>query len=94
VKWVYLSKKGRKMGQKYEVGGDYFSEKILAAVLVGFKTVSNPTHVTVHPDLMKKIRAKFTNKVIGPKHVGDFEVFCGLKVIEDATKETDHISVS
>ena len=94
VKWVYLSKKGRKMVQKYEVGGDFFPEKILAAVFVGFKTVSEPTCVTVHPDLMKKIRATFTSKMIGPKRVGDFEVFCGLKVIEDATKEPDHISVS
>ena len=82
------------MAQNYEVGGDFFSEKILAAVFVGFKTVSEPTCVTVHPDLMKKIRATFTSKMIGPKQVGDYEVFCGLKVIEDATKEPDYISVS
>ncbi|HWR00890.1 MAG TPA: hypothetical protein VN371_03430 [Chlorobaculum sp.] len=43
---------------------------------------------------MKKIRATFTSKMIGPKMVGDVEVFCGLKVIEDATKEPDYFSVS
>jgi hypothetical protein len=79
---------------KFEVGGDYFIEKILAAVFVGFKTVSNPTCVTVHPELMQKIRTRFANKVVGPKLLGDVEVFCGLRVIEDATKERDHISVS
>lgn len=82
------------MVRKYEVGEDYFTEKILAAVFVGFRTVSNPSSVTVHPELMKKIRANFRNKVVGPKRVGDVEVFCGLKVIEDATKDPDHISVS
>jgi len=82
------------MARQYEVGGDYFIEKILAAVFVGFKTVSNPTSVTVHPDLMKQIRDKFRNKVVGPKFVDDVEVFCGLRVIEDATKAPDHISVS
>lgn len=82
------------MARQYEVGGDYFIEKILAAVFVGFKTVKNPSCVTVHPDLMKKIRDKFRNKVVGPKLVDDVEVFCGLRVIEDATKAPDHISVS
>lgn len=82
------------MAKTYEVGGDYFTEKILAAVFVGFRTVKNPSSVTVHPELMKKIRAHFRNKVVGPKRVGDVEVFCGLKVIEDATKATDHIAVS
>ena len=82
------------MAQKYEVEGDFFSEKILAAVFVGFKTISEATCVTVHPDLMKKIRATFTSKVIGPKQMGDCEVFCGLKVIEDATKMLDYFSVS
>ncbi|MCE1273880.1 MAG: hypothetical protein LWW75_05055 [Chlorobiales bacterium] len=82
------------MARQYEVGGDYFIEKILAAVFVGFKTVSNPTSVTVHPELMQKIRDKFRNKVVGPKLVDDVEVFCGLRVIEDATKAPDHISVS
>ena len=82
------------MVRTFEVGDDYFTEKIMAAVFVGFKTVTNPSSVTVHPDLMKKIRAKFVNKVVGPKYVGDVEVFCGLRVVEDATKAPDHISVS
>lgn len=82
------------MAKTYEVGGEYFIEKILAAVFVGFKTVSNPSVVTVHPELMKKIRDKFRNKVVGPKLVGDVEVFCGLRVVEDSTKAPDHISVS
>lgn len=82
------------MGRTFEVGGDYFTEQIIAAVFVGFRTTSNPSTVTVHPELMKKIRAKFVNKVVGPKLVGDVEVFCGLRVVEDATKEPGHISVS
>jgi hypothetical protein len=82
------------MARTYVVGDDYFTEKIMAAVFVGFKTVANPSSVTVHPDLMKKIRVHFANKVVGPKRLGDVEVFCGLRVIEDATKDTDHISVS
>jgi len=82
------------MGKKYEVGGDYFIEETLAAVFVGFRTVKNPSSVTVHPELMKRIRERFRNKVVGPKRVGDSEVFCGLKVIEDATKEKDYLSVS
>ena len=82
------------MEKKYEVGGDYFIEQILAAVFVGFRTVNNPSSVTVHPELMEKIRERFRNKVVGPKRVGDSEVFCGLKVIEDATKEKDYLSVS
>ncbi len=82
------------MGKKYEVGGDYFIEEILAAVFVGFRTVNNPSTVTVHPELMKKIRERFRNKVVGPQRVGDSEVFCGLKVIEDATKEKDYLAVS
>jgi hypothetical protein len=82
------------MERKYEVGDEYFSEKILAAVLLGFRTVNNPVSVTVHPELMIKIRAHFRNKVIAPKRVGDAEMFCGLTVIEDATKDRTHISVS
>jgi len=82
------------MEKKYEVGGDYFIEEILAAFFVGFRTVNNPSSVTVHPELMKKIRERFRNKVVGPKLVGDSEVFCGLRVIEDATKEKGYLSVS
>jgi hypothetical protein len=82
------------MGRRYEVGGDYFKEKIMAAVFVGCRTVENPSSVTVHPELMEKIRENFRNKVVGPKRVGDSEVFCGLIVIEDPTKEPDYLSVS
>ncbi|RXK88170.1 hypothetical protein EST62_04710 [Chlorobaculum sp. 24CR] len=82
------------MERKYEVGGDYFIEEIMAAVFLGFRTAKNPSTVTVHPELIKKIRERFRNKVVGPKRVGDSEVFCGLKVIEDATKEKDYLSVS
>jgi hypothetical protein len=43
---------------------------------------------------MMKIRDKFRGKVLAPKNVGDVEVFCGLRVIEDASKEKDHLSVN
>jgi len=66
----------------------------MAAVFVGCRTVENPSSVTVHPELMEKIRENFRNKVVGPKRVGDSEVFCGLIVIEDPTKEPDYLSVS
>ncbi|NTU67688.1 MAG: hypothetical protein HGB02_02275 [Chlorobiaceae bacterium] len=82
------------MARTYVVGDDYFREKIMAAVFLGCRTVDNPSSVTVHPELMMKIRDNFRNKAVGPKRVGDLEVFCGLRVIEDATKETDHLSVS
>ncbi len=82
------------MGRTYEVGDDYFREKIMAAVFLGFRIANNPSSVTVHPELMMKIRENFRNKAVGPKRVGDSEVFCGLTVIEDATKEKDHLSVS
>ncbi|NTU93709.1 MAG: hypothetical protein HGB29_02170 [Chlorobiaceae bacterium] len=81
------------MARTYEVGDDYFREKIMAAVFLGFRTTNNPSSVTVHPELMMKIRDNFGNKVVGPKRVGDSEVFCGLRVIEDATKEKDYLSV-
>jgi hypothetical protein len=42
---------------------------------------------------MRKIRDHFENKLIAPKSVGDAEIFFGLPVIEDATKEKDYISV-
>jgi len=82
------------MGKRYEVGNDFFREKILAAVFVGFRNVKNPSTVTVHPELMVKIREDFKDKVISPKQFGDVEVFCGLTVIEDVTKEKDYISVN
>jgi hypothetical protein len=82
------------MGKTYEVGSEHFHEKILAAVFFGFRTVKNPASITVHPELMVKIRDHFRNKVLAPKSVDDVEVFMGLPVIEDATKEKDHISVN
>ncbi|AOS83635.1 hypothetical protein BIU88_05410 [Chlorobaculum limnaeum] len=82
------------MAKRYEVGNDFFREKILAAMLVGFRNVKNPSTVTVHPELMVKIRENFKDKVISPKQFGDVEVFCGLRVIEDVTKEKDYISVN
>ena len=82
------------MGKTYEVGGDFFREKVIAAIFYGFRTIKNPVSVTVHPELMMRIRADFKNKVVAPKSVDDVEMFFGLPVIEDATKEKDHISVN
>jgi len=82
-----------KMGTRYEVGCDFFREEIIAAIFYGFRNVKNPVSVTVHPELMVKIREDFKNKVVAPKSVDDVEFFFGLPVIEDATKEKDYISV-
>ncbi|TLU82437.1 MAG: hypothetical protein FDX21_08010 [Chlorobium sp.] len=81
------------METKYEVGGDFFREKVLAAIFYGFRTVKNPVSITVHPELMMRIREEFKNKVVAPKSVDDSEFFFGLPVIEDATKDKDYISV-
>lgn len=81
------------MGKKYEVGSDFFREEIIAAIFYGFRNVKNPVSVTVHPDLMVRIREDFKNKVVAPKSVDDVEFFFGLPVIEDATKAKDYISV-
>ncbi len=81
------------MEKKYEVGTDFFREEILAAVFYGFRAIKTPVSITVHPELMAKIRDDFKGKVVAPKMVGDTEMFFGLPVIEDATKEKDHISV-
>ncbi|NTV92343.1 MAG: hypothetical protein HGA72_03420 [Chlorobiaceae bacterium] len=81
------------MEKIYDVGGDFLREKVIAAVFFGYRTIKNPVSVTVHPELMKRIRADFKNKVVAPKSVGDTEMFFGVPVIEDATKEADHISV-
>ena len=81
------------METKYDVGSDFFREKVLAAVFFGFRTVKNPVSVTVHPELMMRIRDDFKNKVVAPKSVDDKEFFFGLPVIEDATKEKDYISI-
>lgn len=82
------------MEKKYEVGRDFFREEVIAAIFYGFRNVKNPVSITVHPEFMMRIRADFKNKVVAPKRVGDVEVFFGLPVIEDATKDKDHISVS
>ena len=82
------------MGKTYEVGDDFFREQIIAAIFYGFRNVKNPVSVTVHPDLMMRIRDDFKNKVVAPKNVDDAEFFFGLPVIEDATKEKDYITVN
>jgi hypothetical protein len=82
------------MEKKYEVGSDFLREEVIAAIFYGFRTVKNPVSVTVHPELMIRIRDNFKNKVVAPKCVGDAEVFFGLPVIEDATKEKDYIAVN
>jgi len=91
---IFGNNKGVKMGKTYEVGGDFFREKIIAAVFYGFRTIKNPVSITVHPELMMRIRDDFKDKVIAPKNVGDVEMLFGLPVIEDATKEKDYISVN
>jgi len=63
------------MEKKYEVGSDYFVEKVIAAIFYGFRTVKNPSSVTVHPELMMRIRDNFKNKVVAPKSVDDMEMF-------------------
>jgi hypothetical protein len=93
-RYIYGNKTGRKMETKYEVGDDFFREKVLAAVFLGFRTVKNPVSITVHPELMMKIRDNLKNKVVAPINVGDAEMFFGLPVIEDATKEKDYIAVN
>ena len=82
------------MEKRYEVGDEFFREKIIAAVFYGFRALKNPLSITVHPELMMKIRENFKDKVVAPKSVGDVEVFFGLPVIEDPTKEKDYISVN
>ena len=82
------------MERKYEVSSDFFREEIIAAIFYGFRTVKNPVSITVHPELMMRIREDFKNKVVAPKSFDDVEMFFGLPVIEDATKEKNHISVA
>ena len=82
------------MEKKYEVSSDFFREEIIAAIFYGFRTVKNPVSITVHPELMMRIREEFKNKVVAPKSVDDVEMFFGLPVIEDATKDKDYISVA
>jgi hypothetical protein len=82
------------MEKKYDVSSDFFREEIIAAIFYGFRTVKNPVSITVHPELMMRIREEFKNKVVAPKSVDDVEMFFGLPVIEDATKDKDYISVA
>ncbi len=82
------------MGKKYEIGNDHLREKVIAAVFFGFRNIKKPVSVTVHPELMIRIRKEFKNKVVAPVKVGDAEMFFGLPVIEDATKDKEYISVS
>ncbi|MEI6691912.1 MAG: hypothetical protein WCL43_04240 [Chlorobium sp.] len=72
----------------------YFREKLFATVLYGFRTIKKPSAVTVHPELMKQIRDQFKGTQIAPVSVGGKEMFFGLPVIEDATKDKDYIAVS
>ncbi len=63
------------METKYEVGGDFVREEVIAAIFLGFRTVKNPVSVTVHPELMVRIRESFKDKVVGPKTIDDVELF-------------------
>lgn len=82
------------MGKKFEVHSDFFRERVIAAIFYGYRTKKNPVSVTVHPDLMKRIRKDFKDKVVAPVKVGDAEMFFGLPVIEDASKGSDYIAVN
>jgi hypothetical protein len=82
------------MEKRYEVGGDYFREKIIAAMFYGFRAIKNPLSVTVHPELMMRIREEFKEKGSAPKIVDNTELFFGLPVIEDTSKEKDYIAVN
>lgn len=59
----------------------------------GFRTVTNPASVVVHPELMMEIRDHFRGKAMAPKIVDDVEIFFGLPVIEDPTREKNYIAV-
>jgi len=81
------------MGKKYEVRSDFFREKVIAAIFVGYRTIKNPVSITVHPELMTRIRVDFKDKVLAPKKYGETETFFGLPVIEDDSKGPDYIAV-
>jgi len=76
------------------MGDELFREKVFATMLYGFKTIKKPVSVTVHPELMVKIRDQFKGTQVAPLSVGGAEMFFGLPVIEDATKGEDYIAVS
>jgi len=71
----------------------YFREKLFATILYGFRTIKKPATVTVHPELMMQIRDQFKDTQIAPKYIGGVEMFFGLPVIEDSTKDKDYIVV-
>jgi hypothetical protein len=78
---------------RVNTGLENFREIIIATIFYGFRTVENPVSITIHPELMKKIRDGFKGKTMAPKIFDDTEIFFGLPVIEDATKEKNYIAV-
>ncbi|NTW83004.1 MAG: hypothetical protein HGB36_06510 [Chlorobiaceae bacterium] len=78
---------------KIDEGFEYFREKIIATMFYGFRSVEKPVSVTVHPELMIKIRESFKGKTMAPKIFDDQEIFFGLPVIEDPTKDRNYIAV-
>ena len=76
------------------MGLDFFREKIIAAMLYGFRAIKKPETVTVHPELMAQIRDQFKDTQLAPKNIGGTEMFFGLPVIEDATKDKDYLTVA
>lgn len=82
------------MGKKFEVHGDFFRERVIAAIFYGYRTRKPPVSITVHPELMTRVRKDFKDKVVAPVKVGDTEMFFGLPVIEDASKDRDYIAVN
>ena len=76
------------------MGQDFFREKIIAAMLYGFRALKKPETVTVHPELMAQLRDQFKDTQLAPKNIGGTEMFFGLPVIEDATKDKDYLTVA
>ena len=52
------------------MGDELFREKVFATMLYGFKTIKKPVSVTVHPELMVKIRDQFKGTQVAPVSVG------------------------
>ena len=73
---------------------DFFREKIVAAMLYGFRAIKKPEKVTVHPELMAEIREQLKDTQLAPKTIGDTEMFFGLPVTEDPTKAKEYLAVS
>ncbi|NTV97848.1 MAG: hypothetical protein HGA70_01620 [Chlorobiaceae bacterium] len=78
---------------KVDAGREHFREKIIATMFFGFRTVTDPVSIRVHPELMMKIRDHFRDKAMAPKIFDDVEIFFGLPVIEDSTKDKNYIAV-